>query len=95
MSKKFKSRRWIVEGTWSGYTSSQTKVVHRHVVHSEKHAKAIEALACITYTDGTTLSLTVRKAKPYERVKKQEAYTKLINDCIYTNCNSVAELHKK
>lgn len=55
------SERWVVEGVWTGYVSSQMRVVHRDVV-SRKTAEAIRELRLIRFTDGTALQLDVRRA---------------------------------
>lgn len=94
MAKK-KATRFIIEGTWTGYTSSQSRVVHRTV-----HPVAFKALRAwaentksITYTDGTRLILSVRDCKPYEKVIEIHGYSSLIDQCARANVDSVAALH--
>jgi hypothetical protein len=70
--------RYVLEGEWSGYTSSQRRVVHREVISSEKRAERLKKLAGIRYTDGTTLMMFLRVAKPRERVQEVHSYTSLI-----------------
>ncbi len=87
--------RFVIEGTWSGYTSGQSRLVHRSVHRSSwKHLRAwVEATRSITYTDGTALLLSVRDCKPGERVKQQmHGYTQLIYDCSHYDVTSVEEL---
>ncbi len=86
--------RFVIEGTWSGYRSSQTRVVHR-TVHKDSERKLrawADANGSISYTDGTALWLTVREAKPRERVQVLNGYGSLIRDCVYHNVSSVAAL---
>lgn len=83
--------RWIVEGEWTGYTSSQTRAVHRKVI-TAKQAAAIKAIGFIRYTDGTGLRLFVRPCKPRERVSEIDGYTSLINDCVRAGHGEVARL---
>ena len=83
--------RYIIEGEWSGYRSSQQRVVHR-TVHSSafKRLRAwAEKTHAIYYTDGTALNLSVRDCKPRERVKEIKGYVSLIQDCAHYDVNSV------
>lgn len=91
------SKRFIIEGEWSGYTSGQRRVVHRQVYPaSRKLLRAwVEKTRGIQYTDGTMLYLSVRDAKPRERVKEIRGYTELIEDCWSRDVTSVAELYAK
>lgn len=88
------SPRFVIEGEWSGYRSSQQKVVHRSVhAGSEKKLRAwAEKAYAITYTDGTTLRISVRDCAPRERVKQQLGYMTLIRDCAYHNVSSIDAL---
>ena len=70
-------KRFVLEGVWSGYRSSQRKVVHREVTRRPDN---YEHLKTILYTDGTTLDLTLRQAEPRERVKEITGYTSLIRE---------------
>lgn len=83
--------RWIIEGEWSGYVSRQRRVVHREVV-TESKAKAAEAIGFIRYTDGTALVLSVRAAKPRERVEQIRSYSSLIDQCIRAGHGDVARM---
>ena len=92
-----KPKRFIIEGIWSGYTSAQSRVVHRQVyagVRKKLRAWA-DGAGCIVYTDGTSLRLSVRDCKPRERVKEVRGYTSLIEDCAFHNVNAVAALPSK
>lgn len=86
--------RFVIEGEWIGYRSSQDRVVHRQVYPGafKKLRAWAEKTHCIRYTDGTTLVLTVRDCKPRERVKEIRGYTKLINDCAHYDVATVDAL---
>lgn len=89
--------RFVIEGEWSGYRSSQQRVVHR-TVHkgSWKKLRAwAEKTYAIRYTDGTALCLSVRDCKPRERVTEIHGYDSLIKECCYHNVDSVAALPKR
>lgn len=87
-------KRFVIEGEWSGYRSSQQRVVHLQVYPSnrKKFRKFIEDIRVIHYTDGTCLCLKVRDCVPRERVKEIRGYTSLIEDCFHYNTNSVSDL---
>ncbi len=86
--------RFVIEGEWSGYRSSQARVVHRQVYPaSHKRLRAwVEKTHAITYSDGTTLLLSVRDCQPRERVKEIKGYTSLIADCAYYDVHLVDDL---
>ncbi|KAA0089312.1 hypothetical protein CIW54_07545 [Paraburkholderia sp. T12-10] len=86
--------RYIIEGTWQGYRSSQDRVVHRSV-HDEAEKKLrawAEQAFSIRYTDGTCLILSVRDCKPRERVAQTLSYMKLIRDCAHYGVSTVQAL---
>ena len=88
------AKRYILEGTWSGYASSQSRVVHK-VIISEKKAKEIEKhLPSIRYTDGTSLYLRTLPAKKREQVQEIHGYDGLIADCLSQGVNNVEALRK-
>ena len=75
--------RWVLEGVWSGYSSSQRQVCHRQVTTSKRYADRWKTLHGIEYTDGTILTLTVRQARPREKIQVNLSYETLISDCIH------------
>ena len=89
------SKRFIIEGEWTGYTNGQRRIVHRKVypAHRKMLREWAEKAFGITYGDGTTLYIRVRDCKPYERVKEINGYGELIDDCAWADVSSVAELH--
>ena len=87
-----KRERYILEGEWSGYRSSQRRVCHRVVT---KNPEIYKNLNSILFTDGTTLDLSIRKCKPRERVNEIHGYDSLINKCITLKVNSVKAIYNK
>lgn len=90
------NKRFIIEGTWTGYTSSQERVVHRTVYEGgRKKLRAwAERTHAIRYTDGTSLILTVRDCLPRERVQQIHGYDELINSCFHYDVSSVEDAHQ-
>src|ERR1039457_5955442 len=84
--------RHVIEGEWSGYTSNQQHVVHREVTKSRALIEWVWQTYAITYTDGTSLFLTVRPCKLREKVKEVLGYSSLIRDCHYYNVTNVDAL---
>lgn len=94
MEKTKRAPRFVIEGEWSGYRSSQQRVVHRTV-----HSGAFKALRAwaekthgISYTDGTMLFLRVRDCKKGERVAQIHGYDSLIGRCAALGVASVQAL---
>ena len=85
-------KRYVLEGTWRGYRSSQDRVVHREVVTSKSFLEWLHKTFCIRYGDGTTLELRTREAKPRERVQAINGYGSLIRDCFYHKVTAVDDL---
>lgn len=71
-------KRFIVEAEWGGYTSSQQRIVHRTV--ETLFRAGYEAVTWHTFSDGTSLSITVRDCKPREKVKEIHGYDSLLRD---------------
>jgi hypothetical protein len=71
-------KRFVVEAEWCGYTSSQTRIVHRTVETTFR--AGFENIGHHTFGDGTTLFVTVRDAKPRERVHQNFGYKKLLDE---------------
>lgn len=91
-----RGKRFIIEGEWSGYRSSQRRAVHR-TVHRPREAM-LRAWATktrgIAYTDGTWLDLSVRDCKPRERVEEIHGYDRLIRECARRDVASVRALEE-
>lgn len=85
--------RYVLEGEWSGYRSSQQRIVHREVV-TKTRAEKLKGLDCIRYSDGTYLYVSVREAKPREKITPILGYTSLIRKAELTGKSyvSVGEL---
>lgn len=71
------SKRFVIEATWSGYRSGQEHVCHREVL--TRNRERYEAIHAICFTDGTYMSISVRDAKPRERVVEKLGYSKVIH----------------
>lgn len=71
--------RYVLEGTWTGYTSAQSRVCHREIINA-KRADRLRELHKIVYTDGTSLLIHVREAEYRERVQENLSYRELIRD---------------
>jgi hypothetical protein len=90
--------RYIIEGEWTGYTSSQRRVCHREVYKTSRtitkspFLEAIRRIGAILFTDNTSLILHIREAKPREKVQEIHGYTKLIRKAVQTGQRSVAEM---
>ncbi len=81
---------WMIEGVWSGYTSSQSRCVHRHYLTDKDE---VEKLQTIRYTDGTALYLSIKEIKDKkELLPDNDNYTSLINQCLKHNIWNVADL---
>jgi hypothetical protein len=89
--------RFIIEGEWTGYQSSQQRIVHRQVYPAGFYRLRAwaEKTNAIHYTDGTSLLISVRDTKPRERVKEMRGYTELIEDCARYDVNSVQAIIDK
>lgn len=81
------TQRYVLEGEWSGYRSSQQRVVHRAVT---KHPKRYEHLREIVYTDGTKLWVSMRPCLPREKVQEIKGYTSLIDQAARKGVRSVS-----
>lgn len=89
-------KRYVLEASWSGYTSSQSRVCHRQVI-SAKKAAILQNLDAVRFTDNTYLYIEVREANFRETVKELKGYTELLNDCYFkkaSGCVSVLDLRK-
>ena len=86
--------RFVIEGEWTGYNSSQRQVAHRQVYSGarKKFRAWAEKTYSIRYSDGTALILSVRDCKPHERVVEKRGYTSLIEDCFYHDVRAVDDL---
>lgn len=71
-------KRFVVEAEWSGYHSGQGHVCHRTV--ETLFRAGYEALRSHAFGDGTYLTITVRDAKPREKVKQLTGYSTLLRD---------------
>jgi hypothetical protein len=84
------STRYVLEATWSGYTASQSRVVHREVI-TPKRAEGYMKLRGIRFTDNTFLRVTVRPCEPRERVQEVRGYRELLSEAYGTEGTYVVE----
>jgi hypothetical protein len=74
-------KRFVLEATWSGYTSSQRRVCHREVLTHGR--ERFEAISSIRFTDGTYLYVSVRDALPRERIVPLMGYKTVLHGAAY------------
>ncbi len=86
---------FLIEGQWSGYRSSQQRIVHREYTTNKKLADAVSAMHAIRYTDGTCLYLTVTNKGRGKRLPEINGYGSLIRKCAHAGVNSVEALNKQ
>ncbi len=84
--------RFVIEGEWSRYTSSQQRVVHRVVTDRQDIVEWVRKTHAIRYTDGTSLVLSVRPCTFREKVVEIHGYDLLIDKCRLAGCDSVQAL---
>jgi hypothetical protein len=77
-----KPSRYILEGTWSGYRSSQSRVCHRTIIKPYQ-AKRYEKITGVRFGDGTSMTITVRPAKVREQVKEIHGYNDILTRAYY------------
>lgn len=80
--------RYVIEGEWRGYRSSQDHVVHREVYKSNRKnggpfLETLRHMHAIPFNDGTALIVSVREAKPREKVQEKHGYTEFIRKAVY------------
>ena len=71
-------QRFVVEAEWSGYVSSQRRIVHRTV--ETLFRAGYDALQYHSFSDGTGLTISVRDCKPREKVQQIHGYGQLLRD---------------
>lgn len=71
-------QRFIVEAEWTGYTSSQQRIVHRSV--ETLFRAGYDRVKWHSFSDGTGLAVSVRDCKPREKVKEIHGYSSLLRD---------------
>lgn len=71
-------KRFVVEAEWSGYYSGQQHVCHRTV--ETLFRAGYEAIRYHHFSDGTGMTVSVRDAKPRERIERKNGYGSLLRD---------------
>lgn len=75
-------KRFVVEAEWSGYCSCQQWICHRTV--ETLFRAGYEAINRHRFSDGTYLTVTVRDAKPREKIQQIHGYSELLRDIAMT-----------
>lgn len=76
MPKENSRSRYVVECVWGGPSRSWT--CHRRV-HPKARALRYAQITSVQFDDGTSMSVSVRPAKPREKVREINGYTTLLN----------------
>jgi hypothetical protein len=87
--------KYVLEGSWSGYSGNQSRVCHRSLISAKEKAERVSKLGAISFTDGTWLYLSVRRKLPHEKIGLYGNYSELIDECLAYGVSSVQELHEK
>ncbi len=74
-------KRYVVECIWRGYRG-QLVPCHRRVIRYKRQVQALSKIHSVGFSDNTTMSVTVRPAKPREKVKEIRGYDELLADCV-------------
>ena len=88
-----RKQTYMIEGEWTGYRSSQQRVVHRHYCNREKVVAFVQKTYGIRYTDGTMLLLSATPCTGRKRLPVINSYNSLIEDCVHYDVSSVDDLH--
>ena len=86
---------WMIEGLWSGPhnpAGDWTKIPHREFTTDAQRVADCRRLRQIMFTDGTFLTLRIRKGK--QVLPSKDTYGGLITRCLAAGVDTVAELHK-
>ena len=84
---------FCIEGTWSGYTSSQRRICHRVYMTDGEMADKIKAIRSIRFTDGTALYVSVSPVfRKEELLDENRSYDALIDEAVRTGKTDVAEM---
>lgn len=84
--------RWIIECEWSGYTSGQRRICHRKVITNKRAAERLGSLHTVQFTDGTTMSVTVRPCTLREKVEERNGYGSLLDDLTFAGFTGFANV---
>lgn len=71
--------KFIVECTWSGYKPGNEKVCHRSLIPVAQ-AVALQRLHAVRFTDGTYMTVTVRRRLKNEPVVEIRRYDKVLEE---------------
>lgn len=88
-----KSTRFVLEGTWGGYRSSQSRVCHLTFIKPYQ-AKQFEKITGIRFSDGTSMGITVRPAKPREKLREIHGYDSILERAYYRKLEGFVDIDK-
>jgi len=83
-------KRWIIEGTWTGYTAGQRRVIHRAVTTDPDRYK----VTYVEFSDNTGLAITKRECRLRERVKEMHTYDRVLNKCIAMELSGIVTIDR-
>lgn len=87
---------FAIEGTWSGYTSSQRRVCHLCYTTDVVFADAVKDLGSIRFSDNTYLYLSVKQVTDKSELRPEnDEYDSLIRKCVDQGVSSVAGLKEE
>ncbi len=72
------SKRYIVECVWRGYRG-QLVPCHRVVIRYRKEIEALQKIKSVSFTDNTTMSVSVRPANLREKIREIRGYIELLD----------------
>lgn len=85
-------KRYVIEGTWSGYRTYQSRICHRTVT---KYPDDYQKISQIRFTDGTYMTIQVRPCLKRERIDIMDGYGDLLKKIKakgLTGCVSVLDV---
>ena len=85
-------KRYVIEGVWGGYTSSQRKICHRTVTDRIREVEHFQEVSGVLFTDGTIMYLSVRPCQPRERVPEIHGYDSLLRDIFYDKLTGLVQV---
>ena len=82
-------KRYVIEGEWSGYTSNQRRICHRTITTRPNRYRQIRSFR---FTDGTSMTITIRPCLYRERVQLLNGYTELIEKAANTKLSGAVDI---
>ena len=76
-----RAKRHVVECVWHSF-SGRLIPCHRRVLRHKYEIEALSKITAVGFTDNTSMSVSVRPAKPREKVTEIWGYHKLLDECV-------------